>query len=228
MSGNPPKLVDRHGNPPRMSYPVTQAYEAASTGRRMSTWGTSLSGPNDTVVSGLANTRARSRELRRNNPWIDGGVDTFIAYQDAAGFAIQDYAAGALRSISFTSGGTYQVRAGDLPVGATSGAKATIHQVPTLSSGAWADGDAAGTFILENQVGILQAENLNVEGNLNVATIAGNSAAYSPDRQGVAITREAVIDPAYLVWPTSATADQKSAALAQLKLLGILSDRPAA
>jgi len=88
MSGNPPKvaLVDPYGRPLRASAgaagspAASQAFEAASTSRRMSNWGTSTAGPNDTVVSGLSNVRARSRELVRNNPWIDGGVDTFIAY----------------------------------------------------------------------------------------------------------------------------------------------------
>ena len=79
MGGNPPRLIDQHGRPLRLSHPAP-AYEGAATGRRMSSWGLSSAGPNDTVISGLTNTRARSRELVRNNPWIDGGADTFIAY----------------------------------------------------------------------------------------------------------------------------------------------------
>lgn len=86
MSGNPPtircsNLVDQFGRPmPKASSSMTHAHEAASTSRRMSTWGLGNFGPNDSVISGLSNVRARSREVRRNNPWIDGGVDTFIAY----------------------------------------------------------------------------------------------------------------------------------------------------
>lgn len=85
MSGRAPKvnLVDPYGRPLRAeagSSGMTQSYEAASTGRRLSSWGISAAGPNDTVVSGLANVRSRSRELVRNNPWVDGGVDSFIAY----------------------------------------------------------------------------------------------------------------------------------------------------
>ncbi len=148
--------------------------------------------------------------------------------QEAHGFAIRDYAAGSLRSVAFTSGGTYEIKAGDLVKGATSGAIASVHQAPTLASGAWANGDAAGTLILENQVGTFAAENLDVGTNLNVATIAANSDAYSPAREGVAIVRDAVIDPAYLVWPANATTAQKAAALARLKDKGILSDRPVA
>lgn len=79
MSTNPPKLVDQFGNPIRISASAP-AYEGAATGRRMSTWGLNGYGPNEAMVSGLSNTRARSRELVRNNPWVDGGADTFIAY----------------------------------------------------------------------------------------------------------------------------------------------------
>ena len=79
-------------------------------------------------------------------------------------------------SITYTSGGTYQVVAGDIITGATSGATATVIGV-ALSSGTWAGGDAGGTFYLKFQSGTFQSENLNVGANSNVATIAGNSSA---------------------------------------------------
>lgn len=155
-------------------------------------------------------------------------LDAVDGSQIAAGFAIKDYAAGTLRSVAFTSGGTYNVVAGDLLEQDAGGAKATVHQAPTVSSGAFNDGDAAGTFILENQDGTFETGTLKVGDYDDVATIGGNSSAYAPDREGVAIVRDAVIDPAYLTWPTGISAAQKAAALAQLQDTGILSDRPAA
>lgn len=50
--------------------------------------------------------------------------------------------------IAFTSGGTEEIKAGDVLHGNTSDATATIAQV-ILDSGSWAGGDAAGWFILE-------------------------------------------------------------------------------
>lgn len=47
---------------------VRAFYEAASTKRRLSTWGTSSAGPNAATLCELATLRARSRELGRNNP----------------------------------------------------------------------------------------------------------------------------------------------------------------
>lgn len=46
--------------------------------------------------------------------------------------------------------------------------------------------------------------------------------ASSADLEGVAIVRDALVVEANLVWPTGATTDQKAAAMAQLKLLGIV------
>lgn len=80
------------------------------------------------------------------------------------------------RSIAFTSGGTYEVQEGDTITGATSSATAVVRRA-VLTSGDWAAGTAVGRLILSGQAGTLQAENLNVGANLNVATIAGNSTA---------------------------------------------------
>lgn len=80
------------------------------------------------------------------------------------------------RSIAFTSGGTYVVAEGNTITGATSAATATVKRV-IVTSGTWAGGDAAGRLVLSGQTGTFQSENLNVGGNLNVATIAGNSSA---------------------------------------------------
>lgn len=82
-----------------------------------------------------------------------------------------------LKALRYTSGGTYVMKAGDTIVGATSGATAVIVS-RTIDAGTDAGGDAAGILILKCQVGTFQSENLNVEGNSNVATIAANSLAY--------------------------------------------------
>jgi len=129
---------------------------------------------------------------------------------------------GTLKSIAFTSGGTYEIRPGDQITGATGGATARVVSL-TVSSGTWAGGDAAGTLILDDQVGTFESENLNVGDETNVATIGGNTSAYYPDLQGVALVRDAVIDADNLVWPSGATDTQKSAALAQLEAKGIVS-----
>jgi hypothetical protein len=80
------------------------------------------------------------------------------------------------RELSFTSGGTYEVLEGHVITGATSGSTATITRV-VLTSGTWAGGDAAGKFIFASQSDPFEAENLDVGGNTNVATIAGDSSA---------------------------------------------------
>jgi hypothetical protein len=81
------------------------------------------------------------------------------------------------RTLSYTSGGTYQVVAGDVLVGATSGATARVISL-TLTGGTWAGGDAAGVLTLCDQTGTFQAENLDKQGGgANVQTVAGDSAA---------------------------------------------------
>lgn len=61
--------------------------------------------------------------------------------------------------IAFTSGGTTEIKAGDVLHGNTSDATATIAQV-ILDTGSWAGGDAAGWFILEQAThnGTFQSE----------------------------------------------------------------------
>ena len=125
------------------------------------------------------------------------------------------------KALDFNGGGTYEIRPGDVVTGATSGATARVVSV-TLDSGAWADGDAAGTLILDDQVGTFEGENLDVGTNANVATIADDSSDYQPDIAGVAVVRDAVVNDDILVWPTGATAAQKAAALAQLADKGII------
>lgn len=54
--------------------------------------------------------------------------------------------------IAFTSGGTYEPRPGDTVTGDTSGDTAVVVST-VLSSGAWADGDAAGTITYRSASG---------------------------------------------------------------------------
>jgi lambda family phage portal protein len=72
------KIVDSRGNaiPTAALY---SDYEGAATGRRMSSWGVTTRGPNASLYQSLNRLRSRSRELARNNPLIDGGLDTFAA-----------------------------------------------------------------------------------------------------------------------------------------------------
>lgn len=137
-------------------------------------------------------------------------------------FATYDASASGQRTLAFTSGGTYEILPGDTITGATSGSTARVVAI-TLSSGTWAGGDAAGTFTLDDRSGALQAENLNVGGNTNVATIGGDSTAVAAaDIKGVVIVRDAEIVTSELTWPSGATAAQKATALAELAALGIV------
>jgi hypothetical protein len=87
------------------------------------------------------------------------------------------------REVAFTSGGTYEIAVGDVITGATSAATATITKV-VLSSGSWAAGTAAGYLYFASQTGTFQAENLDVPGHANSATIAGNSSAITLSPSG--------------------------------------------
>lgn len=137
-------------------------------------------------------------------------------------YAAYDASASGERTLAYTSGGTYEVKPGDTVTGATSAATAIIVQSP-VSSGSWAGGDAAGTFIFQDQVGTFVGENLNVGANLNVCTVAGNSTATAAtDLAGVAVVRDAEIVSERLTWPTGATAAQKAVAILELAALGII------
>lgn len=73
----------------------------------------------------------------------------------------------------FTSGGTDVPAVGDIITGATSSDTGVLAKI-TLSGGAWADGDAAGTLWLRKVSGEFQAENLDIDARsiTNFATIA--------------------------------------------------------
>ena len=101
-----------------------------------------------------------------------GGATAAIYKSTASGWSL--VALG--RELAFTSGGTTEIVAGDVITGAISGAFATVTRV-MLESGSWAAGTAAGKFIFASDTGTFQAENIDVGATLNLATIAGDSAA---------------------------------------------------
>ncbi len=105
----------------------------------------------------------------RNNA---GGTAAVMHVKSASGWTAVSLG----REVSFTSGGTYTMVAGDTITGATSGATAVLTKV-ILVSGTFAGGDAAGRLFFASQTGTFQAENLNVGANPNVATIAADSTA---------------------------------------------------
>lgn len=85
------------------------------------------------------------------------------------------------RTLAFTLGGTYVVLPGDVIVGATSGAYATVVSVGTIT-GAWASDTAAGNLTIKGQVGTFgAAEIMKVGADATVATITGNSTAVATD-----------------------------------------------
>jgi len=82
-------------------------------------------------------------------------------------------------TLSFDSGGTSQIVAGDRITGADSGATALVISV-SLQSGTWGAGNAAGQLLLRRVSGWFQDnENLNVGVSTNLAAVNG-----SPTGQG--------------------------------------------
>jgi lambda family phage portal protein len=72
------RTLDAYGRPIHISA-LIGTYEAAGTGRRLGTWGISSAGPSTVVSGSLNNLRSRSRQLIRNNPLVDGGMDAYVA-----------------------------------------------------------------------------------------------------------------------------------------------------
>lgn len=80
-----PAIKNLDLRPSRPKPLANHAYEGARFGRRLATWGTSPAGPNNAIFSSLNTLRARARELVRNDPQIDGGLDTLVANLVGAG-----------------------------------------------------------------------------------------------------------------------------------------------
>ncbi len=62
-----------------------QSYEAASHGRRLQTWRASSAGPNTLLLGNLETLRARSRDAMRNNGWLSGALDSWVANEIGTG-----------------------------------------------------------------------------------------------------------------------------------------------
>ena len=112
----------------------------------------------------------------RNN---SDGTEAKMYKSSATGWTLCDLGFG----IDFTSGGTYEIKEGDVITGDTSGATATVIRV-VLRTGTWAGGDAEGRLILTNQTGNFVSETLDVGGTLDVATVAGDSTTHTLNPNG--------------------------------------------
>jgi hypothetical protein len=83
-------------------------------------------------------------------------------------------------SMPFTSGGTERPEIGDAITGANSGATAILESWD-IETGAWADGDAAGTFTIRRVYGTFESENLNIGDETNLATTTGSLTVSYPE-----------------------------------------------
>lgn len=104
----------------------------------------------------------------RNNV---GETAAVLHMATSAGWAAQNLG----KILDFFSGGTDAIAEGDTITGATSGATAVVERVVLVTDDLWADGAAQGYLVLSGQSGTFQAENLNVGGSPDQATIAGDS-----------------------------------------------------
>jgi hypothetical protein len=132
-----------------------------------------------------------------------------------------------------TNGGTFQVKAPDgkvLPPATVGAAYMSDHVNFTINDGS-ADFVVGDSFTIPVEAGSGKIRAINiagVDGSQEAFGIAlADYDATGGDIEGVAVVRDAVIDPENLVWPEGATSDQKAAALEQLELKGIVT-RPAA
>jgi hypothetical protein len=92
--------------------------------------------------------------------------------------------------------------------------------------------DGATDFAVDDTFTITVGEGSGKVVEIGFTAVDGSQNAYgfviaaydasSADVEGVAIVRNAIINPDNLVWPDGATSDQKAAALAELKAAGII------
>ena len=107
-------------------------------------------------------------------------VDCELAYLGQLAFTIGTQES-IYAQVAFTSGGTQAIEVGDTITGNVSGNTAIVTAVGALTSGAWADGDAAGTLQVRSPSGPFQAASLSLTKagetsviSANVATIGGD------------------------------------------------------
>jgi hypothetical protein len=95
-----------------------------------------------------------------------------IRLSGAAPNAVAEFTYGLLYQVDFTSGGTAEVVAGDILDGASSAVACNVRRIDT-NSGAWGDGDAAGTFWTGGS-GLDANEDFDKrDGQANILTITG-------------------------------------------------------
>ena len=118
------------------------------------------------------------REERKELPIRCQGIDKFkthtapekaeLLYADICECVLADE-----WELDFDSGGTDEISAGDTLTGETSAATALVISV-SLDSGAWADGDAAGSFTLRRMVGTFtDNEEITANTDTGAATVDG-------------------------------------------------------
>ena len=71
------RILDSHGN--KIEYKTTSAYEGSSYATRLSSWMATNSSVNSIIAGSINTLRSRTRQLRRNNPLVSGGIDTFVS-----------------------------------------------------------------------------------------------------------------------------------------------------
>jgi hypothetical protein len=100
--------------------------------------------------------------------------DVYLQNAHATAIVYVDLADTAGYYLPYTSGGVHAIVVGDVITGASGGGTGVVSAI-TVTSGSWAGGDAAGMIRYHTKTGNFQSENLNVVGDNNVATIAGDS-----------------------------------------------------
>lgn len=110
---------------------------------------------------------------------IEFGTDNASVIAEQALGDIIEATTGIKWTLPYTSGGTYEIKAGDTITGDKSKATALVVDV-TIASGMCSAGDAAGNLILRRLNKEFQSENINVGTTLNVATVTGAMTGESP------------------------------------------------
>lgn len=109
---------------------------------------------------------------------------------------------------------------------ATVGVQFTTHLTFTISDGAvdFAAGDAFTITVAAGSGKVKQIDFAATDGSDAACSILteDTTAPDGADRSAVAVVRNAIVSDNGITWPAGATTDQKNAAIAQLKSLGIL------
>ena len=110
---------------------------------------------------------------------LGGDLDCDLVYAASLDFTSGDQDS-MYYQIGFTSGGTYVPNIGDIVTGNSSSETATIVSISALSSGAWADGDAAGTITYRSSSGTFtNSETVTITRELDNKTLNGYTHAAS-------------------------------------------------